>query len=134
MLSRTGEYALRAAVLLARNPGAWPIPSAWIAREAAIPAKYLSKILLDLVRAGVLKASRGRGGGFALARPAGQVRLCDVLAPFGSLELLRAPFADSKQIEDIPSPARLRWQRVLEAQEQFLCRTTLEDVAGVIGE
>src|SRR5690242_20334960 len=54
------------------------------ARETAdrqgIPLRYLEQILQDLRRAGLVEGKRGPGGGYALARPAAEVRLSDVVA------------------------------------------------------
>jgi Rrf2 family iron-sulfur cluster assembly transcriptional regulator len=54
------------------------------ARETAerqgIPLRYLEQILQDLRRAGLLEGKRGPGGGYALARPATEVRLSDLVA------------------------------------------------------
>ena len=54
------------------------------ARETAerqgIPLRYLEQILQDLRRAGLVEGKRGPGGGYALARPAGEVRLSDLVA------------------------------------------------------
>ena len=68
MLSLTNEYALRSAVYLAQHEAAQPIPGHRIAEALGIPSKYLSVILRDLVRVGVLQASPGKSGGFRLAR------------------------------------------------------------------
>ncbi len=51
MLSRTGEYALRALIHLAQRVDDWPLTGKLIAEEAGIASKYLSKVLGDLVRA-----------------------------------------------------------------------------------
>ena len=64
MLSVTGEYALRAMVYLARNSESWPISGPRIAEAAGVPRKYLSSILADLVRSGLLEGTRGKSGGF----------------------------------------------------------------------
>ena len=44
-----------------------------------IPPFFLAKILQDLSRRGLLLSYKGRGGGFTLARPAGNIRLIDVV-------------------------------------------------------
>jgi Rrf2 family protein len=75
MLTRTGEYALRAMISLARNDGEELVPGPRIAAAAGVPRKYLSAILADLVRVGLLDGTRGKSGGFRLTRPAGRIRL-----------------------------------------------------------
>lgn len=66
MISRSAEYALRAMVVLAREPGA-SMTTHQIADATHVPAGYLAKILRELVRARVITSQRGVSGGFALA-------------------------------------------------------------------
>src|SRR4051812_21112384 len=44
-----------------------------------IPRDFLAKIFQKLAKAGVLVSAKGRGGGFALARPAHQISLMEVI-------------------------------------------------------
>jgi Rrf2 family transcriptional regulator, nitric oxide-sensitive transcriptional repressor len=70
MFSQTSEYALRAVVFLAMSPGR-AFTTHEIAESTKVSAPYLSKVLQQLVRAGLVKSQRGIGGGFVLAsRPA----------------------------------------------------------------
>lgn len=129
MLTMTSQYALRAMVHLARHEDDWPVPGREIAAQTQIPAKYLSKILGDLVRAGVLSATRGLGGGFRMVRPAGETALYDVLTPFESFELRQCPFGNKECGETDPCLAHHDWKKVIEAQHGFLKATTVQDVA-----
>ncbi len=78
LLSQSARYALRAAIYLAKRDGEWHL-SHEIAASLGVPAQYLAKILKDLTRHGVLTSTRGRGGGFRLAHPAGQIDLLRVV-------------------------------------------------------
>lgn len=77
MISTTGEYALRAAVHLAQEGRART--SAEIAEATMAPHGYLSKMMQQLVRAGLVLSQRGRNGGFVLARDASEISVLDVL-------------------------------------------------------
>lgn len=129
MLSLTSEYALRAMIHLARHEEQWPIPGREIARQADVPAKYLSKVLGDLVRAGVLEGTRGLGGGFRLARTAKRTFLFDVLAPFESFDHRRCPFGNQQCGDDHPCLAHDRWKKVVETQQRFLQTTSVHAIA-----
>ncbi len=59
MLNLTGHYPLRAMIFPAQYVVDWPIHGKQIAEQAGLPAKYLSKILCDIVRAEMLEYSRG---------------------------------------------------------------------------
>lgn len=129
MFSLTGQYALRALIHLAQNVDDWPIPGRIIAREAEIPGKYLSKVLGDLVRAGVLKSNRGIGGGFRLVNSPKQTWLFDVLMPFEQFQRHRCPF-DCRRCEgEAPCLMHDRWKKVAETQFDFLKMTSVYDAA-----
>src|SRR5215471_1965372 len=75
MLTTTSEHALRALTYLARLPEGSSILGRELAKEASIPANYLSKILWTLGNAGIIDATRGSGGGYRLRRGPGAARL-----------------------------------------------------------
>ena len=129
MLTRTSEYALRAMIYLAQNESEWPIIGADVAAATSIPAKYLSKILGDLVRVGVLESTPGRRGGFRFVNPAKKTKLYDVLAPFEHLEQTRCPFGNALCSDENPCLAHDRWKRVLATHKRFLQGTAIYDVA-----
>jgi Rrf2 family iron-sulfur cluster assembly transcriptional regulator len=131
MLSQTSQYALRAMVFLAKSEPEWPIIGSRIARETQIPARYLSSILSDLVRAGVLTATPGPTGGFRLARPAECIRLIDVLLPFEGnvLGMNGCPFGNDACSEESPCAGHSRWKQVKESYLRFLQETSVRDVS-----
>jgi len=131
MISLTGEYALRAMIFLERHRDEWPISSPHIAEAAGIPPKYLSSILADLVRAGLLEGMRGKSGGFRITRPAKRIRLAEVIRSFEPVQVQRrpCPFGNVICNDAQPCGAHERWKGVKEALDRFLGETTLEDVA-----
>ena len=78
VFSTTMEYAFRAVTFLASRPGPG-LTAQRIAEGARMPEDYLSKVLQQLVRGGILTSQRGRGGGFQLARPASQISMLTVV-------------------------------------------------------
>lgn len=78
MFSQTAEYALRAIVVLARDPHK-PWTAQEIAAESRVPADYLIKVLQAIGRAGLVTAQRGRGGGFVLRRTSSEISVLDVM-------------------------------------------------------
>ncbi|MFC3077527.1 RrF2 family transcriptional regulator [Phenylobacterium terrae] len=135
MLSQRARYALRALVHLASRADARPAAIAEIAEEAAAPRKFLEAILLELKRRHLLVSSRGRFGGYALARPASEISFADViraldgplaLAPCASKTAYR-PCETCPSVEDCPiHPALVRAR---EAMAQVLEAWTLEAAA-----
>jgi Rrf2 family protein len=78
VFSQTAEYALRAAVYLAMHPEGL-VGSETLAKETRVPHGYLSKVLNDLVEAGIANSRRGPSGGFCLARPSTQITVLEVI-------------------------------------------------------
>lgn len=65
MLSRTSEYALRAAIFLARA-GDENSTAHRVAEATQVPDGYMSKVLNTLARAKIVSSQRGPSGGFSL--------------------------------------------------------------------
>jgi Rrf2 family protein len=79
-LTRSSAYALAAMACLARQGGGALVPSHALAAQASqIPERFLLKLLLPLVGAGILRSVRGPGGGYRLARPAAAISVLDVV-------------------------------------------------------
>ena len=50
-----------------------------IARQMSVPEEFLAKILKTLVKASLVRSTRGARGGYALARPASQITFLEVI-------------------------------------------------------
>jgi Rrf2 family protein len=70
MLSQKCKYALQALLVLARENSDNLLLVSDIAERENLPKKFLEAILLELNRNGLVRSRRGRGGGYALAKPA----------------------------------------------------------------
>lgn len=88
MISQTAEYALRAIVFLAMNPGA-AYTTVQISAATRVPAAYLSKVLKSLVKAELIQSQRGLGGGFTLSKSAEQITILQVLNAVDPLQRIR---------------------------------------------
>lgn len=129
MLSKTAQYALRAMVFVACQGDQDPVLAKDIAANTGVPPHYLSRILRDAVRVGLLESTRGVGGGFRLARPAKKIRLMDVLAPFDDvLGRSRCPFGQPRCHDDHPCGFHEHWKPISLAYRQMLEKTTLDEV------
>jgi Rrf2 family protein len=67
MLSQKTRYAIRALQHLADHYGQGPVPLTEIAEKQNIPSKFLTVILSELSREGLVATQRGRDGGYWLA-------------------------------------------------------------------
>lgn len=75
MLTNKGKYGLKAMVHLAGLKPNALAQAADIAHSNAISKKFLDQILTELRRATLVYSKKGKGGGYALARPAHQIRV-----------------------------------------------------------
>lgn len=78
-LTRRGDYAVRASLAIAILEDGRPVSARRVAELMGIPARFLAHVLADLVRAGIVKGTAGRSGGYRLAAPAAEVDLLRVV-------------------------------------------------------
>ena len=124
------RYAVRALTELARReetaPGK-PVRLGDIADSREIPLQFLEQVFAALRRGGVVRSRRGAAGGYALARPAADISVLDVVAA----------------LDGVPSPAECTqglceridgcgassvWIEVQLALEKVLGGTTIGDL------
>jgi len=89
VLTNKGKYGLKAMVHLAGIEAGGLAQVADIAEANAISKKFLDHILTELRHAGLVYSKKGKGGGYALAKPAHEIRVGAIvraldgpLAPF----------------------------------------------------
>lgn len=130
LLSQTGKYAIRAALYLAQRDRDEPVPVGEIAEALDVPRNYLSKILHQLARDGVLRSERGPRGGFRLASEAGELSLARILEPVEPLSDRRCLLGRSECTDTDPCPLHERWKALAGGIEELLRRTSLDELAG----
>jgi Rrf2 family transcriptional regulator, iron-sulfur cluster assembly transcription factor len=83
-LSTKGRYAVMALVDLANQEkltgASGPICLAEVAQRQQLSLPYLEQLFAKLRRAGLVRSARGPGGGYCLARAAGEIAVGDVVA------------------------------------------------------
>ena len=77
-LTRRTDYAVRAALVLARQPGE-TVSGSEIARQTQIPVRFVTQVMTSLVRAGMVSAVIGRAGGYRLNGDAGSVTVLAIV-------------------------------------------------------
>jgi len=89
MLSQKTRYAIRALQHLADTYGQGSVQLAEIAEAQNIPAKFLTVILSEMSREGLVISQRGRDGGYQLALAPVDIRYGDIIRlTRGSLALV----------------------------------------------
>lgn len=89
MLSQRTRYTIRALLHLADRYGEGPVQLGEIAEAQNIPPKFLTVMLSQMSRGGLVGTRRGREGGYWLARPPEEITYGQIVrATRGSLGLL----------------------------------------------
>lgn len=110
-------------------PSSAPVLAKEIAAKTGVPLHYLSRILRDAVRSGLLESARGVGGGFRLTRPKNKIRLLDVLSPFDDLlDRSKCPFGQPRCNDSAPCGFHEYWKPIKTAYAEMLEQTTLADI------
>jgi len=129
-ISMKSRYAVRALTELARreetSPGK-PVRLGDIADSRDMPLQFLEQVFSALRRGGVVRSRRGAAGGYALARPAAEISVLEVVAA----------------LDGVPSPAECTqglceridgcgassvWIEAQQALEKVLGGTTIGDL------
>src|SRR6187455_1710802 len=121
------DYALRAVLELAAAGGL--VKGEQLATAQGIPQKFLESILLDLRHAELVTSRRGVDGGYALARPAGEISLADVIrAVEGPIATVRGVRPDDVAYDGAARALAPVWIELRAAMRGVLEETTLADL------
>jgi len=78
MFSKTAQYTFRILIFMSSD-GTALFSATRIHEETKIPYKYLTMLLTKLAKADILKATRGRNGGFLLNKSTDDIFLVEIL-------------------------------------------------------
>lgn len=78
-LSSMADYAVVTMSAAARHCGGLRVNAAQLAEETGLPAPTVQKLVSRLTAAGLLRSTRGVGGGLQLGRPAAAISLVDII-------------------------------------------------------
>lgn len=129
LLNKATDYGMRVMVDLASQPPQTRAVAGEIAERQQIPPAFLSKVLVRLSQANLVRTYRGATGGAHLARSPEKINLLEVI------EAMQGPIAlNDCNIEYPPCPLKGMcsispiWREAKESLEALLRRTTLADL------
>ena len=79
LISTKGRYALRVMIDLAQHADGGYIPMKDVALRQELSLKYLEQIMPLLVKAGLVEAVHGKGGGYRMKREPGDCTVGEIL-------------------------------------------------------
>jgi len=114
---------VQAMLELALKYGSGPVQIADIAKSQKIPVRYLEQLLLILKRRGLIASTRGKEGGYSLAKHPSDVAVLAIIEAFeGQIELA------GKKMKKIPVLFDA-FSKIQGNLEKELAKLTLEDLA-----
>jgi Rrf2 family protein len=124
------EYAIRGlAELAARSTGGNMLLDQLV-MGTDLPRDFMAKIFQKLVRGGILVSAKGRGGGFALARPAHQISLLHVIEAMEGPQLLdRCVVGLERCTDQMPCPQHDLYKPIRQRLKDYLSTTSVADLA-----
>jgi Rrf2 family protein len=130
VISKTGLYAVRAVVALAKlEPGKYA-GAAYIARAVGAPENYLGKLLKTLAKEGLVESQKGLGGGFRLARDPREISLFDVVEPIEQVSRWSGCILGRSECSDEAGcPIHEQWKKVRAGYMRMLTMTTIAQLA-----
>jgi Rrf2 family transcriptional regulator, iron-sulfur cluster assembly transcription factor len=78
-LTTRGRYAVTAILDVALHSGSRPVPLADVAERQNLSLSYLEQLFARLRQSGLVRSSRGPGGGYRLSRPATEISVAEVI-------------------------------------------------------
>ena len=96
-----------------------------IAERQGISQKYLEQILTHLKQAGLIRAQKGLRGGYALTRPAGKIRLSEILDALDNSILEKPGTGNSGTLRDAVNACL--WQKMNRTMIDFAESKTLSE-------
>ena len=126
------EYGLICALHLARRVSDGPVNGREIASKEQLPADYVEQILLRLRRAEIVRSTRGARGGYALARPAAEITVRDVIAASElstfDLHCVSHPVGEARCAESHDCSIRPVWMLLQQKIDDVLDGVKLSDL------
>ena len=124
--SKKTQYGLRAMVCLSKGFSKRQVlPLREVSRAEGIPFRFLEKIMSALEKAGLIKAKKGAGGGYSLAKAPAKIRVLEIMeaiegkiVPAGCAFCGKAGRCLSKSV----------WQKIQKSLNNTLKSITLADL------
>lgn len=129
ILSRTGEYAIRAMSQLALLEPEERLPGGELAELTQIPLPYLSKVMRRMVVAGLVDSRRGHHGGFALSWTPEEISVHEILSAVGeSFDATHCVFGWQRCNASSPCLAHDMWRVAKDGLMEWASSHSLADV------
>ncbi|SRR6056297_1023243 len=129
-ITTKGRYALRAVLQLSQQAETKPVSIRTLSEIEDISAEFLEQIFFRLRKAGLIKSTRGPGGGFQLVRELHEITIAEIFNAVGEeLHFSPCTLDDGNPCgrEDICA-AHSFWEHTYSLFRAYFSHITLDDV------
>ena len=81
-LSKSSQYAIRILAYMANNKDTKHLNATTLSKDLDIPYKFLTKLMTEVVKSGLVISSRGRDGGYSFQKLPSEIRVSEILSIF----------------------------------------------------
>jgi Rrf2 family cysteine metabolism transcriptional repressor len=135
-ISNKSKYAITALLALAEFYGSGLLQIKDIASRCDIPHQFLEQIFNRLGKAGIVKSTRGKNGGYELAKPPGQITVLHIVTALeGDIEFVSRSDEKNDVIVELFQEAERNLKAVLSvslanlvAKQQALRQNVIYDI------
>ncbi|MEW5756206.1 MAG: Rrf2 family transcriptional regulator [Pseudomonadota bacterium] len=122
-LSKKGRYAVTAIMDLVLKAPYGPVTLNSISVSQEISMSYMEQLFAKLRKSGLVKGTRGPGGGYRLARPPEQITVAEILkAVDDSVESLNN---DDRKVSDL---SHMLWDELSKKVFKYLENITIQEL------
>lgn len=128
-ISTKGRYGLRIMLDLARNDGETPRMISDICKSQGLSKKYVSRLIIELRKAGMISSVRGAKGGYKIKRMPKHITLLEIIETMeGPLYIVDCVGCPKKCKKSEDCAAREIWSQVNGKIRREFESITLQDI------
>jgi Rrf2 family protein len=127
IFSKKCEYGMQAVLFLAAKETGSVVSAEKISQVLKIPREFISKILQSLRDSGIIRSTKGKFGGFFLAKPSSEIKLIDIVEAIDGLEMFNSCVIGFPECSpDSPCPVHDSWGALRTQAYEMLSNETLD--------
>ena len=131
LFSRQCEYALQALMYMALQNHGKSISIKELTQRLNIPYHFVAKTLQNLTHKGLLSSQKGPSGGFALAKPAEDITLIDIIEAIDGGSFMKDCILGFEQCsQEKPCSLHEQWLTARESIAEMLKTKSIAEMAG----
>lgn len=130
IFSKSCEYATQATLFIARSGEDKPVLLRDISEGLRIPHHFLSKVLQQLSRSGIVVSHKGSNGGYTLGRPGNEITLGEIIKAIdGEAFLEECVLGFPNCGDENPCPVHDQWKPAKKLILEMLSRRRVSELS-----